>query len=115
MEIPTSRPDAWIQRYVADVLFRVRERRMQLGLTQKEVAARLAWSRTTLVAIEAGTQPMTVRQLVQLACALRTDPWQLLPFALFNTTEKAAEKAKHGKNPRTRPRRRSPAARGLVE
>jgi transcriptional regulator with XRE-family HTH domain len=99
--------DPWIRRYLGDVLKKIRDRRMSLGLTQKQVAERLDWGRTTIVAIESGRQALTVEQLVHLACALRADPWSFLPFAFFNADERRAASKAEQTPYRRRPRRRA--------
>jgi transcriptional regulator with XRE-family HTH domain len=112
----TPSPDPWIRGFLQDVLERIRSRRMALGLTQKEVADRLDWARTTVSAIELGRQALSLEHLVHLACALRVDPWQLLPHTTWNADERQEAKKAAKRPGRQRPRRRfRPAARDAVQ
>jgi len=112
---PSPTPDPWITRYVHDVIASIRKRRMSMKLTQQQVAERLAWSRTTVVALEAGKQTLTVEQLVHLACALRAGPWDFLPFALFNAEERRTQQKLDAVPFRKRPRNRGPRPPGLLD
>jgi len=53
--------------------------RRAAGLTQREVAARAGIGRPTLANIEKGRQRVLYHQFLDIACALGTDPRDLLP------------------------------------
>lgn len=58
---------------------RVRELRVQAGLTQVELGRMVALSRPSITNIEQGRQPVTVELLLDLADALGVPPTSLLP------------------------------------
>lgn len=49
---------------------RIRVRRAQLGLTQRDLAMRASFSRPSIANLEAGRQNVTLRQLCAVAVAL---------------------------------------------
>jgi transcriptional regulator with XRE-family HTH domain len=108
MKGTVAKPDSWICRYLADVAMRIRDKRLALRLTQAAVAEKLDWARTTIVALESGRQEITLRQMLLLACALRCEPFELLPFALWNAEERRTAAKLAEVPPRQRPRRRRP-------
>jgi len=65
----------------------IRRMRKSLKMTQQRVAYLLGWTRTTVVAIERGTQSVSIDQLVRLANLFRTSVNALLPFAYLNPNE----------------------------
>ena len=60
----------------------IRERRLRLGLTQEQLAARINLTRTSLCNIEIGRQRVLLSDLWDIARALETSP-----RALFNQLE----------------------------
>lgn len=58
---------------------RIREKRLSSGLTQAELAERIAISRTSLTNMELGRQRLLVDQLYKVAEVLNTQPRDLLP------------------------------------
>jgi DNA-binding XRE family transcriptional regulator len=105
MGSPQPIEDRWLKRYLRDVGEQIRKRRMALCLTQREVAEKLAWSRTTVVAIEAARQRLTVEQLCLLAAVLRT-PARSCPSCSGTPARRAA--------PRTAARSRHKSGRGIA-
>ena len=59
----------------------VRERRVQAGLTQENLAARLGLSRTSVVNIERGRQGIPLASLPKFAAALGCEPAWLVPLS----------------------------------
>jgi transcriptional regulator with XRE-family HTH domain len=57
---------------------RLRELRLQRGLTQQELAQKLATTQSNVSGLERGTRSLTVHQVVKLAEALRTTTDDLL-------------------------------------
>lgn len=57
----------------------IAERRVDLGLTQGQLAERLEISRPSLANIEAGRQRMLVHQVYEIAAALHVLPSELVP------------------------------------
>lgn len=58
---------------------KIRELRQSSGLTQAELADRIAISRTSLTNVELGRQRVLVDQLYKMADVLNTRPQDLLP------------------------------------
>jgi len=58
---------------------RIREKRLSSGLTQAQLAERIAISRTSLTNMELGRQRLLVDQLYKVAEVLNTQPRDLLP------------------------------------
>lgn len=58
----------------------IRARRIELGLSQQEVADLMDGHRTAMVAIEAGRQTLPLPKFVELCRALQTTPNALLGF-----------------------------------
>jgi transcriptional regulator with XRE-family HTH domain len=58
---------------------RLRELRMEAGLTQEDVAERVKLRRTSITNIERGRQHIALHQLYLLASAVGTSPQDLLP------------------------------------
>ena len=56
----------------------IRVRRNEIGMTQALLASKAGLGRTSVTNIENGTQGLFVHQLVDMACALRLDPRDLL-------------------------------------
>lgn len=56
----------------------LREARLRAGLTQHELATRLAWSPDTLASYETGRRGLRVAQLLEVARALDLPPAALL-------------------------------------
>lgn len=67
------------ERFHGELGLRLREARKKAGLSQAELARRAGIGRAALVAIESGSQRMTVYQLVVLAAAVGMEPTMLLP------------------------------------
>lgn len=59
---------------------KIREHRQSSGLTQAELAERIAISRTSLTNVELGRQRLLVDQLYKMAEVLNTRPQDLLPL-----------------------------------
>lgn len=57
----------------------IKNRRKQLGLTQENLAKRLAISRASLASIETGRQNILVHQIYRFATALQLEPKDFLP------------------------------------
>jgi transcriptional regulator with XRE-family HTH domain len=57
----------------------LREARAEAGLTQREVAARVGLTRTSITNIELGNQHIALHQLLLLADAVGVEPGALLP------------------------------------
>ena len=58
---------------------RVRQCRIERGLTQQNVADATGLSRTSLTNIERGFQRLTIHSLYIISAVLRTHPYDLLP------------------------------------
>lgn len=58
---------------------RIRDRRVSSGLTQAQLANRIAISRTSLTNVELGRQRLLVDQLYKMAEVLNAQPQDLLP------------------------------------
>jgi transcriptional regulator with XRE-family HTH domain len=71
---------------------RIREKRLSSGLTQAQLAKRIAISRTSLTNMELGRQRLLVDQLYKVAEVLNTQPRDLLPAP----TEVVAAAANNG-------------------
>mgnify|MGYP001195784469 CR=1 FL=1 len=65
---------------------RVKSRRLELGLTQAELAERAGTTQQGIVSIESG-RTKRPRQLLELAKALQTDPSWLMDGGTFQTIE----------------------------
>jgi len=74
----------WLRDYRVALGYWIENLRVSRSLTQRQLADHLGWSRTTLVAIEAGNQAVTVDQLLQLAAAFQSSTNAILPHVLFN-------------------------------
>jgi len=61
----------------------IRQARKSRKMTQGEVARYLSWTRTTVVAIENGTQATTVDQLVRLAILFKTGVSSFFPLGII--------------------------------
>jgi len=59
---------------------KIRNKRLSSGLTQAELADRIAISRTSLTNMELGRQRLLVDQLYKMAEVLNTKPQDLLPL-----------------------------------
>ena len=57
----------------------IKSYRCRSNLTQQELSARLKLSRSSIANIEMGRQKILLHQLFDLAEALRTEPFDLLP------------------------------------
>jgi len=60
---------------------RVKSHRSRKHLTQQELSTRLSLSRSSIANIELGRQKILLHQLFDLAEALNTTPWDLLPVS----------------------------------
>jgi DNA-binding XRE family transcriptional regulator len=60
----------------------IRDKRVSVKMTQADVAGWLGWSRTTLVAIEAGGQSVSLDQLFRLSALFDCHVADLLPGEL---------------------------------
>lgn len=64
-------------------LARVKERRLELGLTQKEAADRVGWSQSTWANMENGRNDPSTSTISQVASALQIEPEELLAKILL--------------------------------
>lgn len=60
------------RRFLGEVGFRIRERRLELGLSQAELGERSELHRTYIGAVERGERNVTILNLRQIAKSLRT-------------------------------------------
>jgi transcriptional regulator with XRE-family HTH domain len=72
---------------------KIRDRRISSGLTQAELADRIAISRTSLTNMELGRQRLLVDQLYKMAEVLNTKPQDLLPAPVDIVSASARSKA----------------------
>lgn len=64
---------------VPDIGKRIKEKRIELGITQEELAAKLGYkSKTTIAKIEKGTNDITQSRVVDFANVLNTTPAYLM-------------------------------------
>lgn len=75
---------------------RIRERRVQRGLTQNQLAELLSLSRTSITNIESGRQKLLVHTLVELAVILEIDISRLLPEITISTKRPVDEAMPEG-------------------
>ena len=62
-----------------DIGKRIKEKRIELGITQEELAAKLGYkSKTTIAKIEKGTNDITQSRVVDFANVLNTTPFYLM-------------------------------------
>jgi transcriptional regulator with XRE-family HTH domain len=73
---------------------RVRAARLQLDLTQAELAGRLELEEPTVRSIEAGRRGVSIESLLRLADALRVTPGELLDLDPTKTTTIGQESAR---------------------
>jgi transcriptional regulator with XRE-family HTH domain len=73
---------------------RVRAARIELDLTQAELAGRLELEEPTVRSIEAGRRGVSIESLLRLADALRVTPGELLDLDPTNTTRVGRESAR---------------------
>lgn len=66
------------QRFLEQVGFRVRERRLGLKLTQAQLAERCGLHRTFIGSVERGERNVALLSLRRIATALRATPAELL-------------------------------------
>lgn len=65
--------------FVPDIGKRIKEKRMELGITQEDLASKLGYkSKTTIAKIENGTNDITQSRVVDFANALNTTPAYLM-------------------------------------
>lgn len=62
-----------------DYIAKLRQRRIELGMTQEELAKRLGYSeRSAIAKIETGVNELTVKKFVDMCRALSVDPADIL-------------------------------------
>ncbi len=66
-------------KFVRDFGERVRELRLEAGLSQEELAAKAKMDRTAISHIERATRSSTLETIEKLAKALRIEPRALIP------------------------------------
>lgn len=76
--MPRARPEATRAFYAATGQ-RVREARLNRGLTQDALASQVSLTRTSIVNIEKGKQQILLHTIVDIARALGAEPAELLP------------------------------------
>ena len=59
---------------------RVREMRLEKGLSQKELANPLGYVQPTIAAIERGQTALNIKQMAEISKALDCEPYELLPL-----------------------------------
>lgn len=65
--------------FVPDIGKRIKEKRIELGITQEDLASKLGYkSKTTIAKIENGTNDITQSRVVDFANALNTTPAYLM-------------------------------------
>ena len=74
---------------------RIKKRRLELGLTQEELAKRIGYkSRSTIAKIESGENDIVRSQIIKFANALETSPADLMGWVTYKGTTKADQTVK---------------------
>lgn len=71
---------------------RIKDERLRSGMTQKDLASKVALTRTSVTNIELGRQKLLTHTLVEIADALNVMPADLLPKQAAHDSNQSVEK-----------------------